>query len=59
MAHAPTQSQEPQRPTAQESLNQQQSQPSNAQQSVPANNGGADAKQTATIDEFEQFLKQD
>uniref|UniRef100_A0AAU8GJ94 Single-stranded DNA-binding protein n=1 Tax=Salmonella phage vB_STmST313_KE27 TaxID=3161178 RepID=A0AAU8GJ94_9CAUD len=61
MAHAPTQSQEPQRPTAQESLNQQQSQPSNAQQSVPANNGGAgaDAKQTASIDEFEQFLKQD
>ncbi len=60
VATAPTH-QESSRPTAQESLNQQQAQPSQAQRSqekkpdAPA----ADAKQTSSLDAFEQFLNQD
>ncbi|EHT1484480.1 hypothetical protein KXE51_003460 [Salmonella enterica] len=60
MAHAPT-NQAPaqqsvnQQPTAQDSLNQQQAQPSQA----AVNNPGAqpNPKETGSIEEFEQFLK--
>lgn len=56
MAHAPT-SQEPQRPTAQESLAQQQSQPSQSQVQQSQAQSQPDPKQTASIDDFEQYLK--
>lgn len=58
VAHSPTDqtAQEPARPTAQDSLNQQQSQPSQSQvqtqtQSTP------DPKNVASIEDFEQYLK--
>lgn len=60
MAHAPTH-QEVKQPTAADSVKQQQAAPSQAQQTQTTQaTGGAspDAKQTASIDDFEAFLKE-
>lgn len=55
---APSTPSTPPRQTAQESLQHQQSQPSQTSQTTTAPAGnGPDPKQTASIDEFEQYLK--
>lgn len=61
MAHAPSQQQPVnQQPTAQESLNQQQAQPSQSSvnQQTTTTTQQPDAKGSGSIDEFEQFLKE-
>lgn len=61
VAHAPDAPVEQQRSTASQSLSEQQSQPSNAAQQSSTStttSSAPDAKNTASIDEFEKFLKE-
>lgn len=61
MAQSPSTPPEKPKQNAQESLNQQQSQPSQASQSQQQSTGGAqpDATNTADMDMFEKFLKEE